>query len=155
MWKFSDQGWNAQYNSNPSHCSGNARSLTCCSKRELPSVFLSLSVSIFRFPCMHASLHVILTFLCLSVCICVPMSLCLLLFPSFPLSVLTRLCLSPSSLSLVRLTFLSPNAQKQTRKPQALFTLLPREQRIIKLSPDFRLPREHLMDPGITSNSNS
>jgi len=35
MWKFSGQGLNPHHSSDPSHQSGNARSLTCCATKEL------------------------------------------------------------------------------------------------------------------------
>ena len=38
MWKFLSQRSNLCYNSNPSHCSGNARSLTFCTTRERQDV---------------------------------------------------------------------------------------------------------------------
>jgi len=37
MWKFPGQGSNLHHSSNLSHCSGSARSLTCCTTRELPT----------------------------------------------------------------------------------------------------------------------
>ena len=36
MWKFPGQGSNPCHSSNPSHCSENARSLTCCTHKRTP-----------------------------------------------------------------------------------------------------------------------
>ena len=35
IWKFPGQGWDPHHSSDPSLCSDNARSLTCCTTREL------------------------------------------------------------------------------------------------------------------------
>lgn len=40
--KFPGQGLNPLYNSNPSHCNDNARSLTHCARRELPKNHISI-----------------------------------------------------------------------------------------------------------------
>ena len=43
MWKFPGQGSNPCHRSNPSHCSDNTGSLTCCTTRECLCMFLSKS----------------------------------------------------------------------------------------------------------------
>ena len=43
MWKFLGQGLNLSHSSNLSCCSDNARSLTCCTTRELPEKIIFLT----------------------------------------------------------------------------------------------------------------
>ena len=55
-WKFPGQGSNPWHTSNPSHCSDNTGSLTCCTKRELLDFIFNNEDDNINNTCKHSKI---------------------------------------------------------------------------------------------------